>query len=1013
MTKVTKKMWREFEKIAYTIIESELQIKLDNDSDKILVGTLTSPRNDGGYDGIFIIKNKGLTEYSKILFEAKLRGNVKKDLPLFDISKSMIIAFNSNAKTIIIATNLHLSDGTRKELKKFGHKSNLKIKYLTPNAIHSWIQNESDDFYKKNQSLIALIKDSVKENLENKIEEITSEILEKTKLQKIIRNYWETLLDNLGAYCCKNNGLILIEGNAGSGKSFFIQHLANKLLENSIFVERIDLKGIYSSHTLFIKILSVFWNIPFENLIKFSEDDINDIAISVSEEKLEQENIKKILYSLDGKNIERITDKEILNHVLLEYLEKIYAIREMHSRIVLSFSNLNNTSSEVLDFLLNFTNRFDIKMPIIIELRTSIYIDKIMTEEEWNNYLIDFQSIRTYPRRIVIKDFENEEAFQFVKYHLECDDTDRKLTKSIIKKSGNNPLIMDSLLKFIKIDMLDRCPSKVVLCQEIEKMNIDDQHQIFSNLIHKICSISEKNIFILEILRLLNGEASKNFVEKIIPDIEDKLNFLENINLIYIKDDIIYLQHVLYLNILDAENYISNNERRNIAQKILDNYSNLYLSDMEKNMILVKIYDILRNHEKNVLLSSQIGKNLFVSGNYGLSRYYCKHALDCFYYLPVTDELILLETEMKLCLVQVSTFIKKDSLDDAKLYMNDLANIFESEDKKYSNKELAAEYQRQKCNYYLIKNRWYHSYGDFETAFLTILDGLKYVMNDSVKLPVRLVTNTMLEYGIALKEKRGFKHSIHALKVFMRKYPEDISLKFTFNTQNYELNLMSCPEEANKYVVDNDHIIDKLGVSTRYHNKVHKLNVLFFEKDYDKVFNNSLELFEETTKIQLFKEAGRLANLLGNIYLIKGQYKESRKYYDYGINIYNGDSYISFLWPIILNRITLYSMDTKEKTFDMIKDIEHLYNIFSHHYINHIEDIFIYHKSKVRYDQLKYATIYLYNILKNTKWDAESIKTAEILKENFENRFLNIKKYPVESLSLKANYYHNGKFLLV
>ena len=55
-------------------------------------------------------KDRKKTVEYKILFEAKLRRDIQKDLPLQDFSKALIIAINTNADTLIIGTNLHLSE---------------------------------------------------------------------------------------------------------------------------------------------------------------------------------------------------------------------------------------------------------------------------------------------------------------------------------------------------------------------------------------------------------------------------------------------------------------------------------------------------------------------------------------------------------------------------------------------------------------------------------------------------------------------------------------------------------------------------------------------------------------------------------------------------------------------------------------------------------------------------------------------------------------------------------------
>lgn len=152
MCKITEEIWRKFEKLVFSIIKDTLKLDATNS-----ISEITEKRNDGGYDGVFIIpidRNKAI-EY-KILFEAKLRRHINKDLPLQDFSKALIIAINTNADTLIIGTNLHLSKNSENQLSLYSYKTGLVIKLLDGKAIDNWIENQN---YKvKDDKLYNLLK---------------------------------------------------------------------------------------------------------------------------------------------------------------------------------------------------------------------------------------------------------------------------------------------------------------------------------------------------------------------------------------------------------------------------------------------------------------------------------------------------------------------------------------------------------------------------------------------------------------------------------------------------------------------------------------------------------------------------------------------------------------------------------------------------------------------------------------------------------------------------------------
>ena len=141
MCKITEEVWREFEKLVYAIIKDTLNL---DDSNSI--SEVTEKRNDGGYDGVFIIPiDRKKTAQYKILFEAKLRKDIQKDLPLQDFSKALIIAINTNADTLIIGTNLHLSENSKKQLSIYSYKTGLAIKLLDGIYIDNWLKKQIHD----------------------------------------------------------------------------------------------------------------------------------------------------------------------------------------------------------------------------------------------------------------------------------------------------------------------------------------------------------------------------------------------------------------------------------------------------------------------------------------------------------------------------------------------------------------------------------------------------------------------------------------------------------------------------------------------------------------------------------------------------------------------------------------------------------------------------------------------------------------------------------------------------
>ena len=225
---ITEDVWREFEKLVYAIIKDTLNLDGNNS-----ISEVTEKRNDGGYDGVFIIPvdRKKTVEY-KILFEAKLRRDIQKDLPLQDFSKALIIAINTNADTLVIGTNLHLSENSKKQLSLYSYKTGLAIKLLDGKSIDNWLkkQIQNDDII--DSELHNLLKGALSGTEGTTLtdfSEISHYIKNKTFVSELLGEERRVKLNLAKHALFDQNRNIIISGDAGVGKSFFQERLWQNL----------------------------------------------------------------------------------------------------------------------------------------------------------------------------------------------------------------------------------------------------------------------------------------------------------------------------------------------------------------------------------------------------------------------------------------------------------------------------------------------------------------------------------------------------------------------------------------------------------------------------------------------------------------------------------------------------------------------------------------------------------------------------------------------------------------
>ena len=90
--------WEEFEKLSLDILKTYM-----SENSEVNYSIKRTPnRKDGGYDGIIVItSDHDSNEIYKLLSESKLRECSKKDLPMSDFSKALVIAVNLSYNGLI------------------------------------------------------------------------------------------------------------------------------------------------------------------------------------------------------------------------------------------------------------------------------------------------------------------------------------------------------------------------------------------------------------------------------------------------------------------------------------------------------------------------------------------------------------------------------------------------------------------------------------------------------------------------------------------------------------------------------------------------------------------------------------------------------------------------------------------------------------------------------------------------------------------------------------------------
>lgn len=974
MKKITSTLWRRFEEVVSQAIKSILEnITLGEIEEK-----LTEATHDGGYDGCFLIpcliENDHTQKdgYYKVLFEAKLRADVKKDLPLQDFSKALIIAINMDSSALIIATNLRLSEGTQIHLKDFSEKTGLKTYYLSPYYINNWL---IEHYSKKNEfadkKLQELLKNSsAYSDLKTPLVLLKKDTKsEKCELPKLLGTKKEKLLKTMSNALKMPNGIVLVKGDAGIGKTFFCAHLIANYQKDNYTVYIIDLKNYQTPRVLFLKILESLWHLPFDGLMSLDMSNFKAI-IGECNQYVDKE-IKEAVISAFSRDLEQYSQNaDVLNYYMIKYLLMIHDIRTKHANIILYFSNINCLPEEMITFVYQFLNIYLKQGKAILELRTSTYIDAKMPSEEWESYVKDFSTMEDILYQDTIEKFSYGDACNFVRETLKLIKPDIRLIDAILRVTGNNPLFISSLVEYLNITKLVSSVPQEILIQRLEQLIFDDKRQIISMLIE---TFSKRNIFFaefFEVIRIFQIPVKESYIKIILP--EYQINYVEQLihaGLVCRSNNNLEIVHPLQFECIINTYSLMDYARQNLARRILDTLNEAEYSADVFAMVQISCNKILRNYQKVLSIEYPLAMGLMESGQYTLCYKYVLDALENVRKIDFTCK-TLIHLKILRLMIEICIYHEEDSVSEIDNYMEQLNMAV----KNYQNDiEQKDEFVCFKVQYFMTKNRFEHYIGNFDTAFATLSEAIEFAECYKDILGNQVIGNIQLEYAIALKEKEDLEKSLGYLKKCLVKQPHNPELLFTYHTQMYEFNLLNNPKVALENTEKNRLLYPNLSKATAIHNEVHWLNTQFYLKNYDICFTKAISILKEVDKIGVKNEAGRLANLIGNIYFQKKELENAKIYYNYAIDLFQKKGYVSNIWSILINMSTLLvEINDEQATEFILSSIDILANSYR-------ERIQRPYPLSGYYEKLQVAVIILYYNIQKYRHMLTSEKNEELL----------------------------------
>jgi tetratricopeptide (TPR) repeat protein len=427
---IVKKHWREFERLALEMIESQLSIRPD-------VIHLTQGSKDGGYDGEILhelARFESVRLQHRTLLEAKLRGD-QASLGLRAFAATIVIAFNVAAQTLVVVSNRPFSMQALQQAACFRWKTNMQILLVDGPTLSRWIKRETArlsaeypreliDFLTRHDpgaaeartiridlmpgaaglfpgggaeripvpASIELGWRSDSEIAPCRIElDTRAEAGGSTQpeTQALIGARREKLARELALALSSRAGVAVLYGRAGVGKSVLGDSVRRALRAQGIPSSVIDLSGIHGARQLFIRVLSEFTGI---DVLAAVEDDTREQSLrslfsQVAGAPITPE-VQSALVAVFQRSFEQHQARRDLDaNLLLTFLRDAVAPYTAHRRSVLFFENLNRGTPEILEFLHALVGSLAAAgVGVVVELRDAEET-AVVSPREWEAFV--------------------------------------------------------------------------------------------------------------------------------------------------------------------------------------------------------------------------------------------------------------------------------------------------------------------------------------------------------------------------------------------------------------------------------------------------------------------------------------------------------------------------------------------------------------------------------------------------------------------------------------------------
>ena len=907
--------WNAFEQLSLQIIHT---IYKDQPNEKHFQ---TSAQSDGGYDGMICFSGgtPGSEDLYKVLLEAKLRSNNRRDLPLSEFSKTVIIAVNTIADKVYISTNAYFSQETLKRLRDFSLRTGLIIRTLDIEDITIWLREhtEEQNAFEDQVLLKELLSMYYVPSPEQKALSLKHELAEEgslTQFEELIGTKRKTLCCELEQEIARRNGVLCVRGSMGSGKSIFIDRLAIRLRAHYKNTAQIDLTRFSDARGVFIKLLSFAWGEPTDCIYAMSSRDLEDVTKYLGDSLFPEKSRAALIRMIHQPQKSFDENQRIHSELLLDYLRKIVppVIRRIRSLIIVK--NVRKATRNALDFLSSFIR-------ILPDQPISFLIELEEQEENCQYFLSELESAHNYIKTADLPPWDPPAAHKFLT--CKAPELSKQEQNRLIAYFGMLPLALSAGVEIFCQSSIGKTLTQI---QDTlpEQAEVHFQYTLgyIDYIVKQFASVGIEAQCGLVLLGLFDGTVKTTFLQETSAALgySDPLPVFRTCSFTVCTEEQIQVLHGTYTSSISKLDFVTKSFLSQILTKI-DPKLELYFEDTE--YIAQKRFDILllnRDFKSLRGVWKSLAERHLQREEQRLAFDVLKPIYDWWMENPSANQLAPYEQYwLLLHLARITSSLYGAQAEELDYYLNQLDAVMNLTDEK-TWPEGAASMRRARAEILHTKSQTALGRANYSEMLAYAESGITLIADDTMQASRNWLGTLWADKALALKHLKNISVCIEFLESGKELLANITPFLHCYYTHLSSLYSVKDPRKAIQYfeLVKSNY---NSSLSQDLHAEHNIATMHFVLGEYEEALRLSGQVWLKAYENHIPIEEGRSDHLLGCIAWVQGKLEQACERFNDAYQLFQRHIHHTHLWPPLINLVTLcMEMERKSEAMKYAND---------------------------------------------------------------------------------------------